>query len=595
MMKQSLGCAAACLALLGAAPAARAEGESLGMPVTRAQRDEIITGKLTEASGKLRYKDESRPAVVLQFQPLMAAETYHFAIKATRGEIRVKTYREESKPGKPVKLTEIPLQSNKHKTEERALGGASTFFKDYPVRLEIMSSGPEREAEFKFVLTRPNRLGPSLKTDREVRALLDLPAAREIDTRADRPNDTTPWNDKAAVPPIVHTTVPAPPTVWLDAKPVSLRPFYAALYQDGEHSAVVNFERLGLAAMELDLLKDAAWAFDRALERIEAVYADNPVAKAARSRYTLEAIKEFKGEPYERAMAYYYRGLLHLMTGDYEDARATFRAAEYQDTVSEDEQFAGDFALMNFLAGWSARCMGQAGSAAEDFKEAAAIDSALVEPPSDRSLLLIGEIGHSPVKTKRGGSNELLVFARSQDQGRDEAAQVRLGQSGAPIALRDAGDIHFQATTRGGRPIDALLGGKAVAKKNLANAADLIGASVELGLLGLIPQLLSDKIAPDTDIRMWDTLPDRIVLATANGNTDQADFNFTPGSTPIEAVQPVQHSAGRCGIAWSRSRSAARVEAGAPGNDENSRAARAKSVEGVKRDISFRTWLTTEG
>ena len=54
-----------------------------------------------------------------------------------------------------------------------------------------------------------------------------------------------------------------------------------------------------------------------ALDRIEAVYADNAKAEAARSKFTKENAKDFKGEPYERAMAYYYRGLAYLAEGDY--------------------------------------------------------------------------------------------------------------------------------------------------------------------------------------------------------------------------------------------------------------------------------------
>ena len=41
-------------------------------------------------------------------------------------------------------------------------------------------------------------------------------------------------------------------------------------------------------------------------------------------------------------MTYYYRGLLFMARGDYENARASFRSAEYQDTISSNETYAGD-------------------------------------------------------------------------------------------------------------------------------------------------------------------------------------------------------------------------------------------------------------
>ena len=69
-------------------------------------------------------------------------------------------------------------------------------------------------------------------------------------------------------------------------------------------------------------------------------------------------------------MAYFYRGILYLGDDDYDNARAAFKAAEFQDTVAEDEEFSGDFALMNLLSGWATRCDGDPNQA-EDYFSAA--------------------------------------------------------------------------------------------------------------------------------------------------------------------------------------------------------------------------------
>jgi hypothetical protein len=49
--------------------------------------------------------------------------------------------------------------------------------------------------------------------------------------------------------------------------------------------------------------------------------------------------------------------------------------------------------------------------------------------------------------------------------------------------------------------------------------------------------------------------------------------------------------AGKCGIAWSRSRSALAAGAGSPGNDADIVTARLKRQEAVQRDAAFRETL----
>ena len=50
---------------------------------------------------------------------------------------------------------------------------------------------------------------------------------------------------------------------------------------------------------------------------------------------------------------YYYRGLLYLRAGDYENARAAFRQGQMQDAFAEAEQYQCDFAIMLFLEAWA--------------------------------------------------------------------------------------------------------------------------------------------------------------------------------------------------------------------------------------------------
>ena len=107
--------------------------------------------------------------------------------------------------------------------------------------------------------------------------------------------------------------------------------------------------RIGTSALQMGYYDLAKMCFDQCLNYIEAVYADNEKAKQARSLWYEEGMKDFKGEPYERVMAYYYRGLLYIQDSDFENARACFKAGVIQDAFAEERQHQCDFALLLFL------------------------------------------------------------------------------------------------------------------------------------------------------------------------------------------------------------------------------------------------------
>src|SRR5215471_14749019 len=71
-------------------------------------------------------------------------------------------------------------------------------------------------------------------------------------------------------------------------KPTALQPFFRQLYRDGEWNATLNFDMLGLAAMQEGQFAIARKAFDQAILRIDQIYADDPNAKAALSAFNEE-------------------------------------------------------------------------------------------------------------------------------------------------------------------------------------------------------------------------------------------------------------------------------------------------------------------
>lgn len=416
-----------------------------------------------------------------------------------------------------------------------------------------------------------------------------------------------------------------------------LREYYRVLYYDGEHNAVLNFSRLGLLAMELGYYDDAEKAFDGALDRIERFYGKDKQAEKATSLTRKEVNKDFKGEPYERAMAYYYRGLLYLRKGDYDNARASFKAAEYQDTVSDEESFQSDFALLTYLQGWASMCAGDGSQATEAFEFAAKVDPKLKAPGPNDNLLVLAELGNGPVKATDGQYGEKLVFREGSGY-TENGAIVTLGSGNSVRAwpLTPAANVYTQASTRGGRAIDGILNGKAQFKQGLettSQIASTVGASMiqQMGGNALYAQgagalisMFSKSVRPSADVRMWDGLPASVLVGTtrwgtaakpvaapkgkgkgrgaarptasaipANWAAPPASMAFRQDAQPLQLVgtKPMTASSGRCGVVWGRSRSVAGLPAAAPGGDAKVAAARKRDKQAAAKDEAFRASL----
>jgi tetratricopeptide (TPR) repeat protein len=91
--------------------------------------------------------------------------------------------------------------------------------------------------------------------------------------------------------------------------------------------------RTAAAAMRQGKFALAKEYLDDALTTLQGIYGKSPDAKKARSYFHAEAKKTFIGEPYERSMAYIYRGILYWMDGQPDNARACFRSAHGRSRV----------------------------------------------------------------------------------------------------------------------------------------------------------------------------------------------------------------------------------------------------------------------
>src|SRR6185437_13729105 len=92
---------------------------------------------------------------------------------------------------------------------------------------------------------------------------------------------------------------------------------------------VVNNLRLASAEMAPYRLDDAEASFLRAIEVINSTGVNNG-GRTLGAVLVDEKIKVWKGEPFERAMASYYLGVIYYMRHDYQNARASFENALFK-------------------------------------------------------------------------------------------------------------------------------------------------------------------------------------------------------------------------------------------------------------------------
>jgi hypothetical protein len=278
--------------------------------------------------------------------------------------------------------------------------------------------------------------------------------------------------------------------------------------------------RLAAAAMRQGKFDVAKQNLDDALLTLGGIYGKDADAKKARSYFHAEAKKTFIGEPYERSMAYIYRGIIYWMDGEPDNARACFRSAEFEDSDAEQHQYAGDWVLPDYLDGLVTTKLGGDGSDA--FKRAQADAKGVKLPPYNlkANAIFFIEFGPGPTKYASGQYQEELRFSTVPSP--VTSAELKVDALQIPIAPTD--DVAFQATTRGGRMMDHILGNKAVFKSATDTAGNvaIIGGlatavasnnrtaqevGVGLALAGLVSKVVSAATVPAADTRSWENLP----------------------------------------------------------------------------------------
>jgi hypothetical protein len=294
--------------------------------------------------------------------------------------------------------------------------------------------------------------------------------------------------------------------------------------------------RVAATALRRGLFEEARDKLDSALAQAAANYGNvNSEAAKSRRMFRNESDKPFVGEPYERAMASFYRGIVYWSVGEPDNARALMRSAQLIDSDTVDKTYAGDYVLFDYLDGYASEKLGGDGSDALARSRANAKAQGRATPPDyDRkaNVMIFAEYGRGPRKYPGGEYGEQLKFTTDQSRARGALLQI----DGRTVKLPAYDDNIFQATTRGGRLMDHVLGNKAVFKGTANTVGDvaLVGAvvaannihrydgthnkdaqnaAIALAAVGLFSKLASAATTPEADTRTWDNLPQYISFA----------------------------------------------------------------------------------
>lgn len=304
-----------------------------------------------------------------------------------------------------------------------------------------------------------------------------------------------------------------------------------------ERDRVLYDYRAAATALRTGKYDVAKAQLDDAIARIGGIIANDADAARARSLFSSENTKAFIGEPYERVMAYYYRGLLYWRDGEPDNARACFRSGQVIDSGTAEEKYDADYVLLDYLDGLASTKLQADGSDALARAQAHAGNKLnLPAYNSAANVLVFAEYGYGPRKYAAGRYGEELRFHVEDSPTRSARLLLDEGRMIVPLPAYD--DLNFQATTRGGRVMDHILGNKAFFKAGADVAGDvaLAGAAIAheqarnrerrgkdgddadmaalgLGLFGVISKIASAATRTEADIRQWNNLPQRLSFA----------------------------------------------------------------------------------
>lgn len=321
---------------------------------------------------------------------------------------------------------------------------------------------------------------------------------------------------------------------------------------------VLNNCRYGSCAIAAGDLPGAEQAFLATYEVINGVNT-NTGGRTLGATLVFEGIKVWKGEPFERAMAHYYLGLVYMIKGDYENARSAFRNSlfklrEYasdkdkKPDAQKYQEFESKFALGYFGLGMCYQRLGNTDTAADNFKQAVALRPdlapavAAVQKPETNVLIFV-DYGRGPGRAGKGWYNEESAFGptpleagpvpgiKLSVDAQDLTGPIRYDMLDTLAMAQDQKwmDIDTIRKTKAVIGTGAMAAGVGVAAYG-AERRDTGTALVGLGIAAAGAALAASSQA---DLRYWEMLPRTVYIVPGHVAPGEHTFSVSAGGSTI--------------------------------------------------------------
>jgi tetratricopeptide (TPR) repeat protein len=301
-----------------------------------------------------------------------------------------------------------------------------------------------------------------------------------------------------------------------------------------DENFVLNNVRLGSCSLIDYHLDEAEDAFLRAYEVINSVGV-NDGGRSLGAALVDEKIKIWKGEPFERAMANFYLGLIYYMRQDYNNARGAFENALFKlrdyadknDVKNDYREQESNFVIALVMLGKTWQKLGRDDLAHANFDRARDLRPDLAglcdfERNARSNLLLVVEFGAGPQKIADADGSVVGFAPSPREAGAIPGPQVVIDRRSIDVAelSRPPIDLLEMAQDRRWQDIDTIRTIKDVAGTGLivgGAAAGIYGADrrrddVALAGLAAMGAGMLLKASSQADVRYWEMLPRTVFI-----------------------------------------------------------------------------------
>ena len=316
-----------------------------------------------------------------------------------------------------------------------------------------------------------------------------------------------------------------------------------------------ELERVSILLMQ-GRSDDAHAQMMKVRDELETLF-DPEMEQKAISVWHGENNKVFKGDSHERATLYALLAMSFMERGKWDDAERCVKNGLLADSANtRDEQYNSDYALLHYLGAVACRKAGRI-SEAESYlsqmndaikgrgvnTESGSSVAELLMSASLPDAFVVAWVGTPPQYVRGGEYGEVRHPVRGAGM-HYAFMTVEVDGTAESIAPMRLGDVNWQALTRGGREMDAVLAHKASVKTGMRVSrniflvagfscvgtvssnpiveAVLLGTGGTCLAIGGMFHLAGSAMNPKSDVRSWHCLPGEFVVVPVRINGDEA-------------------------------------------------------------------------